>query len=200
MFRQVGIGAASALLLLVVVGAGGCMSAKGETLQEKRDYALDMQSSVLQELYEQKPEARAKVESAAGYGVFTNLGSKIFLLATGSGFGVVHDNKTGKDTYMKMIEVGGGVGLGIKKFKAVFVFNDADAMRDFLESGWEFGGDADAAAKAGDTGAAGTAQGTTGELDGLEIYQFTDSGIALSATAAGTKYAHGLSHLNDTHR
>jgi lipid-binding SYLF domain-containing protein len=188
MFRQVGIGAASALLLLVVVGAGGCMSAKGETLQEKRDYALDMQSSVLQELYEQKPEARAKVESAAGYGVFTNLGSKIFLLATGSGYGVVHDNKTGKDTYMKMIEVGGGVGLGIKKFKAVFVFNDADAMRDFLESGWEFGGDADAAAKAGDTGAAGTAQGTTGELDGLEIYQFTDSGIALSATAAGTKY------------
>jgi lipid-binding SYLF domain-containing protein len=188
MFRQLGIGAASALLLLVVVGAGGCMSAKGETLQEKRDYALDMQSSVLQELYEQKPEARAKVESAAGYGVFTNLGSKIFLLATGSGYGVVHDNKTGKDTYMKMIEVGGGVGLGIKKFKAVFVFNDADALRDFLESGWEFGGDADAAAKAGDTGAAGTAQGTTGELDGLEIYQFTDSGIALSATAAGTKY------------
>jgi lipid-binding SYLF domain-containing protein len=173
---------------MLLLGAGGCMSAKGETLQEKRDYALDMQSSVLQELYEQKPEARAKVESAAGYGVFTNLGSKIFLLATGSGYGVVHDNKTGKDTYMKMIEVGGGVGLGIKKFKAVFVFNDADAMRDFLESGWEFGGDADAAAKAGDTGAAGTAQGTTGELDGLEIYQFTDSGIALSATAAGTKY------------
>ncbi|MHC5016874.1 MAG: lipid-binding SYLF domain-containing protein [Planctomycetota bacterium] len=108
MFRQLGIGAASALLLLVVVGAGGCMSAKGETLEEKREYALDMQSTVLEELYEQKPAAKASVESAAGYGVFTNLGSKIFLLATGSGYGVVHDNKTGKDTYMKMIEVGGG--------------------------------------------------------------------------------------------
>jgi lipid-binding SYLF domain-containing protein len=185
MTRHIGIGIASVMLLL---GAAGCMSAKGDTLQEKRDYALDMQSSVLQELYEQKPEARAKVESAAGYGVFTNLGSKIFVISTGSGYGVVHDYGTGKDTYMKMIEVGGGLGLGIKKFKAVFVFNNASAMHDFVEQGWEFGGDADAAAKAGDTGAAGIAQGTSGQLAGLEVYQFTDSGIALSATVAGTKY------------
>jgi lipid-binding SYLF domain-containing protein len=175
-------------LLLVLLGAGGCMSAKGETLEDKREYALSMQSSVLEELYEQKPQARAKVESAAGYGVFTNLGSKIFFVATGSGYGVVHDNDTGKDTYMKMIEVGGGLGLGIKKFKAVFVFHDAGAMHKFVEQGWEFGGDADAAAKAGDTGLAGTAQGTSGELSGLEVYQFTDTGIALSATVAGTKY------------
>ncbi len=188
MTRQVGIGISSVMLLFVLLGAGGCMSAKGETLQDKRDYALDMQSSVLQELYEQKPEARRKVETAAGYGVFTNLGSKIFVISTGSGYGVVHDNKTGKNTYMKMIEVGGGFGMGIRKFKAVFVFHDAKAMRDFVESGWEFGGDADVAAKAGDTGAAGTAQGTSGELEGLEVYQFTDSGIALSATVAGTKY------------
>ena len=129
MTRQIGIGIASVMLLL---GAGGCMSAKGETLQEKRDYALDMQSSVLQELYEQKPEARKKVETAKGYGVFTNLGSKIFVISTGSGFGVVHDNKTGRDTYMKMIEVGGGLGMGIRKFKAVFVFHDANAMHDFV--------------------------------------------------------------------
>lgn len=188
MTRQIGNRLAGVMLLFVLLGAGGCMSAKGETLQEKRDYALDMQSSVLQELYEQKPEARRKVETAEGYGVFTNLGSKIFVISTGSGFGVVHDNNTGKNTYMKMIEVGGGFGMGIKKFKVVFVFHDAKAMRDFVDQGWEFGGDADAAAKAGDTGAAGTAQGTTGQLEGLEVYQFTDSGIALSATVAGTKY------------
>jgi lipid-binding SYLF domain-containing protein len=188
MARQVSNGIAGVMLLGALLGAGGCMSAKGETLQDKREYALDMRSSVLEELYAKKPEARRAVESAAGYGVFTNLGSKIFLLATGSGYGVVHDNKTGRDTYMKMIEVGGGLGLGIKKFKAVFVFNDEQAMHDFVEKGWEFGGDADAAAKAGDTGGAATAQGTTGELEGLQVYQFTDAGIALSATVAGTKY------------
>jgi hypothetical protein len=35
---------------------------------------------------------------------------------------------------------------------------------------------------------AGTAQGTTVEVDRLEVYQFTDAGVALSATVAGTKY------------
>ena len=48
MTRHVGIGIASVMLLFVLLGAGGCMSAKGETLQKKRDYALEMQSSVLQ--------------------------------------------------------------------------------------------------------------------------------------------------------
>ena len=28
----------------------------------------------------------------------------------------------------------------------------------------------------------------TGQLDGLEVYTFTDTGVALSATVAGTKY------------
>ncbi len=188
MTRMAGIAVATVLTLCMPLSAGGCMSAKGETVDEKRTYVLDMRTSVLKELYELEPEAEQKVEDAAGYGVFTNVGSKILLLATGNGFGVVHDNASGQDTYMKMIELGGGVGIGIKKFRAVFVFNDGDAMHKFVNSGWEFGGDADAAAKAGDTGGAAGAQGTSGELSGLEIYQLTDAGIALSATAAGTKY------------
>jgi len=171
----------------MLLSAGGC-GAKGDTVAEKRLYTLDMRDSVLQELYAEEPEAERKVKDAAGYGVFTNIGSKIFLLATGSGFGVVHDNGTQQDTYMKMLEVGGGIGLGIKKYKAVFVFKDADAMHKFLDSGWEFGGDADAAAKAGDSWGDLSAVGTSGELDGLEIYTFTEAGLALSATAAGTKF------------
>jgi lipid-binding SYLF domain-containing protein len=147
-----------------------------------------MRTSTLDELYQEMPEARTKVENAAGYGVFTNVGSKIFVLATGNGFGIVRDNRTGKDTYMRMIEVGGGFGMGIKKYKAVFVFNDGAAMRTFLESGWEVGGDADAGAKAGDTGAGVGAQGTSGQLAGLEVYQFTDAGVSLSATATAAKY------------
>jgi lipid-binding SYLF domain-containing protein len=175
-------------LTLLLFGLGGCMGAKGETLSEKQTYVLDMRDTVLQELYEEAPEARGKVQNAAGYGVFTNVGSKILVLATGSGFGVVHDNATGRDTYMKMIEVGGGIGMGIKKYKAVFIFNDGSAMRRFVDSGWEFGGDADATAQSGDSGAGVGAQATSGQLDGLEIYTLTEAGVALSATVAGTKY------------
>jgi len=58
-------------------------------------------------------------------------------------------------------------------------------MERFIRSGWEFGGHADAAAKAGDKGAA-----VGGEIlaDNMTIYQLTESGLALQATVKGTKY------------
>ena len=58
-------------------------------------------------------------------------------------------------------------------------------MNRFIGSGWEFGGHADAAAKASDRGAA-----VGGEVlaDNITIYQLTESGLALQATVKGRKY------------
>ena len=99
------------------------------------------------------------------------------------------DNKSGKKTYMKMMEVGGGVGIGYKTYNAVYVFNRKDALDTFVTSGWQAGGDADASAKVGETGAGVGAALTSDELTKpVTIYQFTDTGIALSATATGTKF------------
>jgi hypothetical protein len=58
-------------------------------------------------------------------------------------------------------------------------------MNRFVEQGWAFGGQADAAAKASDKGAA-----VGGELtvDNVTIYQLTEAGLALQATLKGTKY------------
>jgi lipid-binding SYLF domain-containing protein len=86
---------------------------------------------------------------------------------------------------MKMGELGIGLGLGAKDFLVIFIFHDHATMSRFIESGWEFGGHADAAAKASDKGAA-----VGGEvlLDNITIYQLTASGLALQATVKGTKY------------
>ena len=86
---------------------------------------------------------------------------------------------------MKMGEAGIGLGLGAKDFRAVFVFHSADTMKRFIEHGWTFGVQADAAAKASDKGAA-----VGGEItaDNITIYQLTESGLALQATLKGTKY------------
>jgi len=58
-------------------------------------------------------------------------------------------------------------------------------LTKFVNSGWQFGAQADAAAKAGDKGAA---VGGEVVLDGITIYQITESGLALRATVRGTKY------------
>ena len=47
---------------------------------------------------------------------------------------------------MRMFSVGGGFGLGVKDFRVVFVFHTQHAHENFLKSGWDFSGQADAAA------------------------------------------------------
>jgi lipid-binding SYLF domain-containing protein len=45
---------------------------------------------------------------------------------------VVRDNQTGRDIYMKMGEFGIGLGLGVKDFRAVFVFHDHATVERFI--------------------------------------------------------------------
>lgn len=170
------------LILVVLVAA---CSAPGKTRQEQRAHIAAMKSEVLNELYKVKPDSRDEIRKAPGYAVFSNLNFNIIFASVGNGFGVAVDNANGKNTYMKMGEVGVGLGLGAKDFRAVFVFDNREVMTRFVDSGWVFGGQADAAAKASDKGAA-----IAGEvvLDGIKIYQLTETGLALQATIKGTKF------------
>ena len=87
---------------------------------------------------------------------------------------------------MKMRSVGVGLGIGVKDVRAVFIFKNKRVLNEFVEKGWEFGGQADAAAKSGDKGAA--VGGEAYVETGIAIYQLTEAGVALQATIAGTKY------------
>jgi len=86
---------------------------------------------------------------------------------------------------MRMAEAGIGFGAGVKDVRTIFVFHSKDAYEQFVNSGWEFGAHADAAAKAGDKGAA---VGGEVAVSGMTIYQITESGLALQATVKGSKY------------
>ena len=98
----------------------------------------------------------------------------------------MHDNKSGKDTYMKMASVGIGIGLGVKDFRGIFVFHTRKALDTFINTGWDFAGQADAAAKSGDKGGEINVAGTV--VNGVSLYQLTKAGLALQATLQGTKY------------
>ena len=150
--------------------------------QEIRKTAKD----ILARLYKAQPSAKAAIEKAAGHAVFSNFGMKIFVAGSGTGKGVAVDNKTKKETFMKMVELQAGLGFGVKKFSLIWVFETPQTLSTFVNSGWELGGQTSVAAKAGETGA--SLQGAIPVSPGVWVYQLTDTGVALELTAKGTKY------------
>jgi lipid-binding SYLF domain-containing protein len=164
----------------------GFFGPEGENPDEERQTIQKMRQDTLKNLYTYHPAAEQSVANAVGYAVFSNIGINLLLLSTANGYGVAHNNETGKETYMKMWSGGVGIGIGVKDFRGVFVFTTKDAFETFVESGWQAGAQADAAAKSGESG--GAADSAIDVGPGVELYQLTENGLALQATIQGTKY------------
>jgi lipid-binding SYLF domain-containing protein len=155
-------------------------------IEKKQKEIRDMAQNTLKDLYKADPKAKAVVDGAAGHAVFSDFGVKILVAGSGSGKGIAVNSKTKHETFMKMLEVQAGLGMGVKKFRVVFVFDNEKAFDSFVNSGWQFGGQATAAAKNGDKG--GSMGGAMSVSDGVWMYQLTDKGIAVEITAKSTKY------------
>jgi len=175
----------SAIFAIALFGAGIPVANAASVAEKKAEYEAKVKK-VLADLYRVQPSAKKAVQSAAGYAVFSNFGTKILFAGGGSGKGIAYDNKSGKKTYMNMIEVQAGLGLGIKKFGLVWVFAGKKQLDQFVNSGWEVGAQATAAAKYEDDGA--SYQGAVPIAEGIFLYQITDAGLAAELTVKGTKY------------
>jgi lipid-binding SYLF domain-containing protein len=163
----------------------GLPASAGDVAEEKAEYEAKVKE-VLADLYRVQPSAKKAVQGAAGYAVFSNFGTKIMFAGGGSGKGIAYDNKSGKKTYMNMVEVQAGLGIGIKKFGLVWVFSGKSQLDQFVNSGWEVGGQATAAAQYKDDG--GAYQGAVPISEGVFLYQITGDGLAAELTVKGTKY------------
>ena len=192
---------------------------KGDSTAKKKANIHKQRDEMLAQLYATNPDMKKVLEKAAGYATFKQTSVNLLLLATANGYGAVVDNRAHQETFMRMGSLGGGIGAGVKDVRVIFVFHDAQVMKQFIKEGWQFGGQADAAAKYQDTGAsaeqnvkgnvsfhdgavsggsstsvaAGTekADATGAQLatrGGMEVYQFTESSVAIQATVSGTKY------------
>ena len=173
------------LLAFTITTDRAFAASKEEIKQEKADIRK-MAKETLARLYKVQPSAKKAVSKSSGYAAFSNFGMKIFFAGGGSGKGIVIDNKTKKETFMKMVELQAGIGMGIKKFRLVWVFEKHKDLTEFINSGWELGGQTSAAAKLGDEG--GAFAGAMSISPGIWLYQLTDDGLALELTGKGTKY------------
>ncbi len=178
------------LSILTVVAVLAFMSGCGPSaklpIPERQALVRDMETETLERLYKEAPATKKKIKDAAGYGTFANANVNLIFISAGGGYGIVVDNSTGQRTYMKMALGGLGLGLGAKDYRQVLIFKSKATLDKFIDSGWEFGGHADAAAKAGESGGELSVEGAIGS--DIEVYSMTESGLALQATVAGTKY------------
>ena len=174
---------AAAATLLLLAPVPGAFAA---SVAEQRADIQKMAKDTLNRLYRAQPSARQAVERSAGYAVFSAFGAKIFLAGGGSGGGLAVDNRTKAQTYMKMVEVQAGLGMGVKKFRLVWVFENKKDFDYFVNTGVEIGAQASAAAKVGSEG--GSFTGALSVKPGVWLYQLTDDGLAAELTAKGTKY------------
>jgi lipid-binding SYLF domain-containing protein len=192
----------------LAVLATACAGPPGANVEDKRSFVRKMRDRTLEDFYAADPALRARVESAVGYAIFTNINIHLLAISAGDGYGVAVDRASGKETFMRMAAIGGGPGIAMRDFRTVFLFSSEEAASRFANSGWEFvlegnaqaissdrgssatalasvsaGGDQKASASTQSTAAANVATG-----QGVEVYQLTQAGLALNAAMLGTRY------------
>ena len=170
-------------LTLAVSAQAGLFGPKGDSDAEKKVTIRQQRDEMLVQLYAANPEMKKVLNKAVGYATFKQVNVNLLLLATANGYGVVVDNKARKEIFMRMGSLGGGVGLGVKDVRVIFVFNDAKVMQQFVAEGWQFGGKADASAKYQDTGVSAE-QNVKGNVN------FTDGTVSAGSSTdarAGTE-------------
>ena len=173
------------VLLALPFILAACIPAGEQSLADKRSAVQNMKNETLTELFKHKPSVRSQLENAVGYAAFSSANVNVIFASFGGGYGMAKNNRSGNITYMRMGEVGVGLGAGVKDFRLVFIFHTTEAYNRFIEYGWGLGAQADAAAKAGEQG--GAVAGEV-QIENVTIYQLTQNGLALQATIKGTKY------------
>ncbi|MCM8597022.1 YSC84-related protein [Accumulibacter sp.] len=153
---------------------------------QARQQVREMSQDALATLYEVVPGARWAVERAAGYAVFSTFGIKLFFAGGTTGRGVAVNQQSGRQTFMRMVQVQGGLGFGVNKNRLIFVFTEEQALRRFIDQGWEFGAQTSLAAMAGGQGA--MFSGAASVAPGVYLYQLTETGLSASLTVSGTRF------------
>jgi lipid-binding SYLF domain-containing protein len=171
----------SALSLSLSLAAGSAFAA---TKAEKQAEALKATSAARDRIYAKNPALKADVAKAAGYAVFTTYGVS-FIVGGSGGTGVVHDNKTSNNTFMKIGGASAGFQLGAVENDVLVIFKSAAAMQGFVKNGWGATGGVAAGAAIDGKGAGGGQGGTP--MGEVQTFTLTKNGLEAGLSIGGVK-------------
>ncbi|HZL99456.1 MAG TPA: hypothetical protein VFD43_04305 [Planctomycetota bacterium] len=168
-----------ALALMLVTA---CSAPEGRTAAEQRAYAIMVRNEALAELYERKPEAKAKLESAPGYLFMSGFSLHPGIGTFANAYGIVHNNRANTQTHIRLTRFGLGPGIAVKGYYLVVILNSDEAVAAVESGRWVGGGLAEASFHFGDFGGSACAEGLGGG-DAVESFVWTHTGVALELAA-----------------
>ncbi|WP_368565209.1 hypothetical protein [Pseudoxanthomonas sp. UTMC 1351] len=163
--------------------------APGENLfvpfEEARSEMGAMANETLRQLYADQPAAKKAVDNDAGYAVFNNFSMKILIAGGATGYGLAMNNAKPQEIFMHMTEVQAGLGFGVKKFRLVWVLEMQSELDEFVNKGYQLGGQATLAALISGKGVSDA--GAMSVSPGEWVYQMTYDGPAAELTIKDTR-------------
>lgn len=159
-------------------------SAFAASKAEKQAEALKATAAALERFKAKQPDLKATLAKAPGYAVFTTYGVS-FIIGGSGGTGVVHDKKTGKNTFMKLGGASAGFQLGAVENDVLVIFKTARAMEGFVAKGWDVTGGVGAGAAASGAGGGGGQGGSA--MGDLQTLTLTKNGIEAGLSIGGVK-------------
>jgi lipid-binding SYLF domain-containing protein len=165
------------IVAVAIVLFAGCAAQSPEEQGPTRNELDKMSKKALVTLLEKKPELRETLERSAGYAVVDMTVTKIPVVGTGSGFGVVVDKRTNSRSYIRVSQFEVGGGMGAEKYKVIIIFDDAKRVEKVAAGTWHYDASAQAVAGGESTDAAASKTGK-----GYKAFKITESGACIRVT------------------
>lgn len=170
-------------LLMLCLMTATALAADVNKVEKERGEIQELSAKALRGLYEKDPAAKGVIENSYAYATLSNTGIKLGLFGDAHGRGLAVNNATGEKVYMRMKEM--GLGLGVKEYDLIFVISTEEAWKSFISGDIKFASSAEASASDGVTGDSMAGASIAGK--GIWVYQITKKGLALEASIKGTK-------------
>ena len=165
------------IIAMAMVLLAGCATPSPEEQGPTRAELDTMGKKTVTTLLEKKPEVREAFDNSVGYTVLDMTITKIPVVGTGSGFGVVVDKRTNSRTYIRISQFEIGGGMGAEKYKVIIIFDDAKLVEKVAAGTWHYEAGAEAA-----SGSESTAAGTSKSDKGYKAFKLSESGVLVRVT------------------
>jgi lipid-binding SYLF domain-containing protein len=170
--------------MLLVAGLSGCGSVPGKTGEEQVQTIDQLVERTFADIHQQEPQTEQAIKDSVGYAIMDNKITKIPIVGAGGGYGVAIHTKSQERTYIKMTRFDVGGGWGARSVRPVIIFQNEKKFDEFIRGQWSANAGAEAAAKVGESGAAGGAgSGDVGSDKGYSVHIITDAGVSATVTA-----------------